>query len=80
MEIGQPKLSERKSLRNGLFVPPTSPYSNMLIAVDDYQWKEWRRKQAYEAAFDAKDLLQSTQCTQKLYPIRASPSGAGIPA
>jgi hypothetical protein len=34
----------------------------------------------YEAAFDAKDLLWSTQCTQKLYPVRTSPSRAGVPA
>jgi hypothetical protein len=41
MKNGQPKLSERKSQKSGLFVPPMSPYSNMLIGVDDYQCKEW---------------------------------------
>jgi hypothetical protein len=36
MKIGQPKLSERKSQRRGLFVPPTYLQSEATFNLDDY--------------------------------------------
>ena len=39
MKIGQPKLSERKSQRSELFVPPTKSEDDTILEVDDYGLK-----------------------------------------
>jgi methylmalonyl-CoA epimerase len=44
MKIGQPKLSERKSQRSGLFVPPTSLRPNTTPKVKDYCCKCAQKK------------------------------------
>jgi hypothetical protein len=36
MKIGQPKLSEGKSQRSGLFVPPTNAYLDLGQVLEDY--------------------------------------------
>jgi hypothetical protein len=36
VKIGQPKLSERKNQRNGLFVLPTSLHPEATLKVNDY--------------------------------------------
>ncbi len=57
-----------------MVVPPTSPYSNMLIGVDDYQWKEWRRK------YTMKLHLMPKICYGPLSALRSfTPSGLPHP-
>jgi hypothetical protein len=41
MKNGQPKLSERKSQRSGLFVPPTKSENYALSEVGDFGLKEY---------------------------------------
>jgi len=40
MKIGQPKLSEEKSQRDGLVFRPTNLGSKMSLVVNDY-WYKW---------------------------------------
>ena len=40
MKIGQPKLSERKIQRNGMFIPSTSHCGEPYSRTEDYELKE----------------------------------------
>ena len=44
MRVGQSKLSERKSRRSGMFVPPTNPQAKIVLIVEDYGLKGIIRK------------------------------------
>jgi hypothetical protein len=48
MRVGQPKLSERKSQKSGLFVPPTNVHYAKALHANEYEYKHVSKRQEHD--------------------------------